>query len=182
MRSRWDMQAHPPDILITNYSMLNIVLLRAVDQGLIDQTRGWLAADRARHVFHVVVDELHIYRGTTGTEVAYLLRRLLHLLGLEPDSPQVRFIGSSASLGDPAVGRRFVSDFFGADPDSFDIHEGEQRPLRAPDSNLAAHSRRLASWGRRDTVPSTGEAAELLRESNVEDVLIRAAAGQTIAD
>lgn len=96
MRSRWDMQAHPPDVLITNYSMLNIALLRSVDLGLIERTRQWLSANPG-HVFHIIVDELHMYRGTAGTEVAYLLRQLLHLLGLTPDSPQVRFIATSAS-------------------------------------------------------------------------------------
>ena len=131
MRSRWDMQAHPPDILITNYSMLNICMLRAFEAGLIDYTRAWLEADD-RHVFHIVVDELHMYRGTAGTEVAYLLRQLLHRLGLAPDSPQVRFIATSASLGDLDVGRRFLADFFGGPTDSFDIHEGELRRLGVP--------------------------------------------------
>ena len=77
MRSRWDMQTYPPDILITNYSMLSIALLRAIDQGLIEHTRSWLAESDS-HIFHLVVDELHMYRGTAGTEVAYLIRNFLH--------------------------------------------------------------------------------------------------------
>ena len=81
MWSRWDMQDHPPDILITNYSMMNIMLMRSVEMPIFDQTRQWLAADRS-HVFHLVVDELHTYRGTPGTEVAYLIRVLLDRLGL----------------------------------------------------------------------------------------------------
>jgi ATP-dependent helicase YprA (DUF1998 family) len=48
------------------------------------------------------VDELHTYRGTPGTEVAYLIRVLLDRLGLSPESPQLRIIASSAS------GRRAV--------------------------------------------------------------------------
>ena len=140
---RWDMQRHPPDVLITNYSMLNIVLLRSVDSGLIDHTRSWLQADPS-HVFHVVVDELHMYRGTAGTEVAYLLRQLLHRLGLAPDSPQVRFIATSASLGNATVGQQFLADFFGADPDSFDIHTGSPRNVDpAAGSDLAAFSERF---------------------------------------
>ena len=99
MQSRWDMQVAPPDILITNYSMLSIVLLRAVDSGLLDHTRQWLE-ESPDHVFHVVVDELHMYRGTAGTEVALLIRNLLNRLGLTPDLPQVRFIATSASLGE----------------------------------------------------------------------------------
>ena len=75
MWSRWDMQDHPPDILITNYSMLNIMLMRGVESAIFDQTRQWLNSDKS-HLFHLVVDELHTYRGTPGTEVAYLIRSL----------------------------------------------------------------------------------------------------------
>ena len=39
MWSRWDMQDTPPDILITNYSMLNIMLMRAIETSIFDQTR-----------------------------------------------------------------------------------------------------------------------------------------------
>lgn len=183
MRSRWDMQAHPPDVLITNYSMLNIALLRSVDSGLIERTRTWLEADE-RHVFHVVVDELHMYRGTSGTEVAYLLRQLLHLLGLEPDSPQVRFIATSASLGDQTIGRKFLSDFFGASPESFDIHEGELRPLAVPeDADLSQFEQRFVDLAAAETVAAT-DATALLSEARAEDVLAAAAGGRalTLAD
>ena len=93
MWSRWDMQDHAPDILITNYSMLNIMLMRGVEAGIFDQTRSWLQADPS-HVFHLVVDELHTYRGTPGTEVAYLIRVLLDRIGLRPElqsAPYYRF-------------------------------------------------------------------------------------------
>ncbi len=76
MWSRWDMQDSPPDVLITNYSMLNIMLMRSVEASVFDFTRQWLADDPTR-VFHLIVDELHSYRGTPGTEVAYLIRVLL---------------------------------------------------------------------------------------------------------
>jgi len=89
MWSRWDMQDHPPDILITNYSMLNIMLMRGVEAAIFDQTRQWLQQDPA-NIFHLVVDELHLYRGTAGTEVALLIRKLLRRLGLDrrPDRSQ----------------------------------------------------------------------------------------------
>src|SRR5262249_22375135 len=63
MWSRWDMQDTPPDILITNYSMLNIMLMRSVENNIFDSTAQWLREDRQRHTFHLVVDELHSYRG-----------------------------------------------------------------------------------------------------------------------
>ncbi|MCA1702641.1 MAG: DEAD/DEAH box helicase, partial [Actinobacteria bacterium] len=97
MRTRWDMQEAPPDVFITNFTMLNIMLLRSWEQPIWDATRAWVEEDAA-NVFTVVVDELHMYRGTAGTEVAYLLRRLMHRLGLDHRPDQVSFVAASASL------------------------------------------------------------------------------------
>lgn len=179
MRSRWDMQDQPPDILITNYSMLNIALLRTIDKGLVDQTRAWLESDK-RNVFHIVVDELHMYRGTPGTEVAYLLRKLLYLLGLEPNSPQVRFVATSASLGDLDVGRRFLSDFFGAAPESFDIHTGSLRPLSIPKGfTLGALASEFEANRELEAIDPLA-AQTFLEQNHVEDVLARATDGRTV--
>ncbi len=120
MWSRWDMQDQPPDLLITNYSMLNIMLMRSLEAGIFDQTRAWLASDSSR-VFHLVVDELHTYRGTPGTEVAYLLRVLLDRLGLNTDSEQLRIIASSASLDSGDSGREYLQSFFGRERSRFAI-------------------------------------------------------------
>ena len=60
MWSRWDMQDTPPDILITNYAMLNIMLMRSAESTIFDQTRQWLQASPA-NIFSLVVDELHTY-------------------------------------------------------------------------------------------------------------------------
>lgn len=136
MRCRWDMQDSPPDILITNFSMLSVMIMREADEGIFEKTRSWLACEdveerdrdqvRQDRVFHLIVDELHLYRGTSGTEVAYLLRLLLLRLGLHPNHPQLRILTSSASLepGDPRS-TRFLKDFFGAD--NFEIIEGKQQ-------------------------------------------------------
>ena len=130
MWSRWDMQDAPPDLLITNYSMLNIMLMRNVEAGIFDATRHWLANDPG-HVFHLVVDELHSYRGTPGTEVAYLLRVLLDRLGLTPDSDQLRIIASSASLESGDSGRAYLEGFFGRDRSRFEVVGGS---LPRPDA------------------------------------------------
>ena len=129
MRSRWDMQDSPPDILITNFSMLSIMLMREVDDPIFEKTRQWLAGGEDR-VFHLIIDELHLYRGTAGAEVAYLLRLLLLRLGLTPDHPQLRILGSSASLDpeDPES-LEFLHNFFGASDESFEIIQGHQAPL-----------------------------------------------------
>lgn len=125
MISRWDMQDHPPDILVTNYSMLNVMLMRGLEAGMFDSTRRWLESDPG-HIFTLVIDELHAYRGTPGTEVALLLRNLLLRLGLWERPQQVRFIAASASLEDDAAGRQYVGEFFGTDGAGFAIIPGRQ--------------------------------------------------------
>ena len=128
MRSRWDMQQSPPDILITNYSMLSIMLMREADSSIFEQTRQWL--NQPGNVFHLIIDELHLYRGTSGTEVAYLLRLLLRRLGLTPTGPRLRILASSASL-DPtnADSLSFLSDFFGCGWTAEQILAGSEEPI-----------------------------------------------------
>ena len=133
MITRWDMQNWPPDILITNTSMLSIMLMRKAEAPMIEQTRRWLAAEdlpeekreeaKKDRVFHVVVDELHLYRGTSGSEVACLLRMLYGALGLDPvvddgsgnkiPNPQIKILASSASFGADEEIQKFMEEFFG---------------------------------------------------------------------
>ncbi|WP_109793432.1 DEAD/DEAH box helicase [Minwuia thermotolerans] len=123
--SRWDMVAAAPDILITNTSMLNVMLMRDIEEPMFAQTREWLASS-SDNTFTLVVDELHSYRGTQGTEVALVVRNMLDRLGLAPDSPQLRCIATSASIaGDE--GRSYLEQFFGVNGESFAILEG--RPV-----------------------------------------------------
>jgi Lhr-like helicase len=124
MRSRWDMQLAPPDILITNYSMLNVMLLRQREDAFFTLTEEWLSQDRSRR-FTLVVDELHSYRGTAGSEVAYLLRNLLLRLGLDRRPEQLRVIASSASF-DGKRDLAFLEGFFGVPASSFEVIEGER--------------------------------------------------------
>jgi DEAD/DEAH box helicase domain-containing protein len=128
MRSRWDMQDAPPDILITNNSMLSIMMMRETDAPIFEKTREWL--ERSGSVFHLIVDELHLYRGTAGTEIAYLLRLLLDRLGLDPGSPKLRVLASSASL-DPrhAASQDFLVQFFGCDWSPAQIITGALQPI-----------------------------------------------------
>ncbi|MBS9806377.1 DEAD/DEAH box helicase [Bacillus toyonensis] len=121
MLSRWDMQEYPPDILITNFSMLNIVLTRSIEQKMFEKTKQWLEKD-SNNIFYLVLDELHTYRGTAGTEVAYVIRTLLSRLGLSPESPQLRVIATSASLDEG--GKEFLEEFFGIPVNKFEIITG----------------------------------------------------------
>jgi len=127
MYSRWDMQKYPPDILITNYSMLNIMLMRSIEEGIFEKTKRWLEKDK-KNKFQIIIDELHSYRGTAGTEIAYLLRVFIDRLGLTPDDEQLQIIASSASLGNDKESRQFFSEFFGCknvDKDKLEIIKGD---------------------------------------------------------
>ena len=140
MRSRFDMQQTPPDILITNYSMLAMMLMREVDNPIIEKTRQWLKKDSS-HIFHLIIDELHLNRGTSGTETAYLIRLLLNRLGLTPNSPQLRILSSSASLEVTGEKReeslKFLKDFFGVEFTAENVVEGHYvQPDQNYDSKL----------------------------------------------
>ena len=153
MLTRWDMQQTPPDIMITNVSMLSIMLMRKAEEDIFKQTNSWLAAkdlpedqrEKAKkdRIFHLILDELHLYRGTAGSEVACLVRMLLDTIGLKPaikkrddqgnvimdanghpvmiPNPQLRILASSASLGSTERGEdgekseteKYLEEFFG---------------------------------------------------------------------
>lgn len=122
MITRWDMQEWAPDILITNTSMLSVMLMRQAEAKMFEDTKNWLKEDES-HVFHLVLDELHLYRGTAGSEVACLMRMLYKALDLDPvkhdghgnmiPNPQLRILASSASLGNETDTQKFLEEFFG---------------------------------------------------------------------
>ena len=128
MLVRWDMVAAPPDLLVTNYSMLNAMLMRDIEEPLFEATRQWIEDGGT---FTLVVDELHLYRGTAGSEVAMIIRNLLSRLGLAPDSPNLRCIATSASLSDDHSGVSYLEGFFGVPRSSFHLTAGAPRQLGA---------------------------------------------------
>lgn len=144
MWSRWDMQVTPPDIMITNYSMLNIMLMREAEESMFELTKQWLELDES-NVFSLVIDELHSYRGTAGTEVAYILRLFLDRIGLSPDSRQLRIMATSASMDDePGF---FLEEFFGRSKDSFKIIKDPQHKERNfAVGNLSRHAMMFAAF------------------------------------
>lgn len=137
MLIRDDMVESPPDLLVSNYSMLSIMLTRAFERPVFESTKRWLEGDEQRR-FHLVLDELHGYKGTSGTEVGYLLRRLLHELGLTAESPQLVVLGASASLGGTEErAREFLSELTGAPVSRFAVVTGAQRDLAAERAELS---------------------------------------------
>ena len=95
--TRFEMQQFCPDILITNYSMLEYMLLRPREAKMWTETKKLLQADSSSKLLFII-DEAHMYRGSAGGEVALLIRRLFHKLGISRE--RVQFILTTASMPD----------------------------------------------------------------------------------
>src|SRR5690606_16703458 len=85
---RHEAQEALPDLLVTNYSMLEYMLLRPIERGIFSETRRFYEQHPQERLL-LVLDEAHLYRGAQGTEVAMLIRRLRSRLGLPPERLQV---------------------------------------------------------------------------------------------
>lgn len=119
--SRQEMRDSPPHLLLTNYAMLEYLLLRPLDMDL-------FATGADSKWRFIVVDEAHVYDGSQGAEIAMLLRRVRDRV---TPNRAIRCIATSATVGgdtDPAAVTRFASNLFGQplewsqdDPDRQDV-------------------------------------------------------------
>jgi len=82
--------ASPPDILLTNYVMLELILTRPQERNLVQAAQG---------LKFLVLDELHTYRGRQGADVALLVRRARDLLAAR----DLQCVGTSATLAGPGT-------------------------------------------------------------------------------
>ncbi len=109
--SRESIHANPPHILLTNYAMLEYLLIRPRDSVLFD-------GDSAAHWKFFVLDEVHTYDGAKGIETAMLLRRLKERVA-KSERGRIQCIGTSATLGiredDFAQLVRFAQNLFNED-------------------------------------------------------------------
>jgi len=138
--SREQMRKKPPHILLTNYAMLEYLLLRPKDNVFFDGIY-------AKYWHFIVMDEVHTYSGAKGIEMAMLLRRLKERI-VQSEPGRLQCIATSATLG---RGREdfpqivhFASQMFGepfewveTDPLRQDVIEGERIPMIQP----------TVSWG-----------------------------------
>jgi len=126
---RSEMRRTPPHILLTNYSMLEYLLLRPDDSPLFD-------SGRAQWWTFLVLDEAHQYRGSRGIEMAMLLRRLKQRLYEGGRAEPFRCIATSATLvggeSDKAAVAQFASDLFGEEFRAEDLILGETIPVPEP--------------------------------------------------
>lgn len=141
---------NPPDILLTNYVMLELLLTRPFEKRLIDAARG---------LRFLVLDELHTYRGRQGADVALLIRRLRDRLAAD----SLQCVGTSATMSTAgtldeqrAEVARVASLLFGAEVLPRDVISETLRrtTLEHPlddDSYIAGLKRCIGNPGRLDT-------------------------------
>lgn len=93
-------QGTRPEILLTNPSMLEYILVRQKDQDMIKESAGKLR--------WIVIDEAHSYSGSAAVELAYQIKRILEAFDRTPE--QVRFACTSATIGGEE-GAQSLADF-----------------------------------------------------------------------
>ena len=118
-RTRAEARANPPDILITNYSMLEYMLCRPQDAVFFGP---------ALRTF--VLDESHLYAGTLAAELTLLMRRILIRCGRNPQ--EILHITTSATLGGDV--RSFCATLFSKPPELVQVIEGEVERPRLPEA------------------------------------------------
>ena len=140
---REDLRESPPPILVTNATMLEYMLVRDRDAPILEQSQGKLE--------WVVLDEAHSYLGSQAAEISLLIRRVLHGFGVRPE--QVRFVATSATIGDPKgeAGKqleRFLADIAGVDARRVHVVAGERvvPELPQPSEPIQASLDALRCW------------------------------------
>lgn len=116
---RDEIRANPPDILITNYVMLDRLLTREKDQRIFVESSSTLR--------YLVLDELHTYTGSKAAHLKYLLARLRYYF-----TNKITNIGTSATLASDAAGKarldEFVLNLFDIEPDEYTFIEAVKKP------------------------------------------------------
>ena len=159
MWSRWDMHDTPPDILITNYSMLNIMLTRDVEDVIFTKTRDWAKGQFDERVLSRCGRVAIHTGGHPVPRVAYILRLILDRLELSPSSEQLRILTTSASVDQGSKSRQFLQEFFGRS-DRFELISGMQvAPTPGAHKLLRTHAASFSAFAtaaQRDPLETMG--------------------------
>ena len=131
---RRTLRKQPPQILVTNPTMLEYMLVRTEDRPILDQSQKKLR--------WIVIDEAHTYLGSQAAELTLLLRRTLHAFGCKPG--EVHFVATSATLGDGSERSKhqlaqFLADIAGVPLSQVTVvHGARQIPPEAKPSEAKA--------------------------------------------
>ena len=136
---RKEMRNTSPHILLTNYSMLEYLLIRPDDSPLFDDGRG-------KHWQFIVLDEAHQYRGAKGMEMGMLVRRLKQRLRDGGRKDAFRCIATSATISsgedeeDKQAVAQFAEQLFGEPFSASGIIFGESEPTSADEPPRRYHA------------------------------------------
>ena len=116
--SRQRLRETPPQILFTNPTMLEHILVRNKDSKLLENSKGKLR--------WILLDEAHTYSGSTATEMAMLIRRIIDAFGVNIED--VRFAATSATVGDgnDETLQHFIAGLTGVKKDNIKIISGKR--------------------------------------------------------
>lgn len=156
--TRHEVLTNPPDILVTNYSMLEYMLMRPLERPVFEATREWLASNPSERLL-LVIDEAHLYRGAAGAEVGLLLRRLRSRLEIPPERLQV--ICTSASFNDREYAREFAAQLAGKTNGDFRTVPGELDLRSEASRGTEADAKALAAVRLDSYYDAAGDAGRL---------------------
>lgn len=155
-----------PDIVITNYSMLEYMLCRPQDQCFF-----------GKNLQVVVLDEAHLYSGTLAAEMTLLLRRLYQRCGVA--SEKVLQLATSATIGDGSVGvkdklQAFASTLFTKPAALVKVIQGQKRDTRLTPpsgaSRMSAEQWAGIEWGHLATLHNEADGSPKLAAWSDEDM------------
>lgn len=170
--SRDEINEGPPRILLTNYAMLEYLLLRPSDSSLFDGPHG-------NHWRFLALDEIHVYGGSAGTEIGLLLRRLRERT-LGNSEEKFQCFGTSATLGDGEndypeltafAEQLFNEPFEWSPPNQKDVVGATRRPLTranaAGELGVTEYQRLEARLAEGDTNAPREVADELVKDQRL---------------
>ncbi|MRI62727.1 DEAD/DEAH box helicase [Ornithobacterium rhinotracheale] len=135
--SREQIRKNPPQILFTNPTMLEYLLVRNADVPIIEKSQGQLR--------WILLDEAHTLTGSKAAEMALLIRRVISAFGVKISD--VRFAITSATVGDGDTKalKRFMSNLCGIPTSSIEIIQGKRVNDGILDNEIPNLSQSLSS-------------------------------------
>lgn len=184
--TREELRQHPANILLTNPTMLEYVLLRDKDKKLIHETKP----NEKGTLRWIALDETHTYTGAGATEIAMLIRRVLMAYGVTTDD--VRFATSSATIGKQGDEKsknelcHFIADIAGLQLNQVTYVDGNRKGIeQIPHDEFESYWNRLINenkdgYLKLDELITDGETIE--DKLNILDIMCQKAEEENLAD
>lgn len=162
---------HPPQILFTNPTMLEYMLVRKADSSIIEKSKGKLR--------WILLDEAHTLTGSSAAEMALLIRRVITAFECDPN--QLRFAITSATVGDGNSDSlvRYMSKLCNINPDQIEVISGQRVNNQISNTDIkdlstlltANKIKQLRSKLLSSTSLSAGEIKQVLSTKNLSKTL-----------